>query len=92
MARTTNRPSPKQAARDDEMRSLLSTSEELVSDDSDFPVEMGQAIETERPMRLGRGKIFGLSAAERALVSVILFLIVVIFSVALLLATGRIQM
>ena len=92
MARTPNRPSPKQAPRDDELRSMLSTADEPVADDSDFPVEIGQAIETDRSARAGSGKIFGLSAAERALVSVILFLIVVIFSVALLLATGRIQL
>jgi hypothetical protein len=90
MARTPNRPSSKQAARDDEMRSLLSASDDPLPDDSDFPVEIGQAIDTDRPVR--DGKIFGLSAAERALVSVILFLIVVIFSVAILLATGRIQL
>jgi hypothetical protein len=74
------------------MRSMLGATEDPVSDDSDFPVEIGQAIESDRPSRAGNAKIFGLSAAERAFVSVVLFLIVVIFSVALLLATGRIQL
>jgi hypothetical protein len=92
MARTPNRPSPKQAARDDDMRNMLSATEDPMSDDSDFPVEIGQAIESDRSTRPRSSKIFGLGAAERAFVSVVLFLIVVIFSVALLLATGRIQL
>ena len=92
MARTPNRPSPRQAARDDDMRSMLSATDDPMSDDSDFPVEMGQAIESDRPTRAGSTKIFGLGAAGRAFVSVVLFLIVVMFSVALLLATGRIQL
>jgi hypothetical protein len=91
MARTPNRPASKQAARDDELRSMLGEVEEPAADDGDFPVEMGQAID-EHPARPSDGKIFGLGAGERAFVSVVIFLIVIIFGVALLLATGRIQL
>jgi hypothetical protein len=90
MARTPNRPVSKQAARDDELRNMLGEVEEPAGDDGDFPVEMGQAID-DRPVRARDGKVFGLGAGERAFVSVVIFLIVVIFGIALLLATGRIQ-
>ncbi len=94
MARTPNRPSAKptrQAARDDELRSMLGEVEEPVSDENDF-LEMGQAIEIERAPRLRDPKIMGLGAAERAFVSVVILLIVVIFGIALLIATGRIRL
>lgn len=91
MARTPNRPAParKPTTRDEELRSLMNESEEPVADDSDFPIEIGQEIE-DRATRAQRGKIFGLGAGERAFISIAILLIVVIFGVALLAATGRI--
>ncbi|NJR12548.1 hypothetical protein HC776_01285 [bacterium] len=73
MARTSNRPAPKQTARDDELRSILSEADEPAADEGDFPIEIGQAIDDERRPRARDGKIFGLSAGERAFVSVVFF-------------------
>lgn len=93
MARTPNRPTParKPTTRDEELRSMMSDSEDPIPDDGDFPIEIGQAID-DRPARARDGKIFGLGAGERAFVSVAFLLIVVIFGVALLLATGRLAL
>jgi hypothetical protein len=91
MARTPNRTAPgrKPGTRDEELRFMMNDAEEPVADDGDFPIEMGQEIE-DRAARAKRGKILGMGAGERAFVSVAIFLIVVIFGVALLVATGRI--
>ena len=94
MARTPNRPPAKptrQGTRDDELRGMLSETEDPASDETDF-LEMGQEIEVARAPRVRDPKIFGLGAAERAFVSVVILLIVVIFGVALLIATGRIRL
>ncbi len=54
--------------------------------ETDFGVQEVQATE------VSEGKIFGLTAGERMILSIILFLAVSVLSVALLFATGTIAM
>lgn len=93
MARTPNRPAPKSAARDDELRNMLGEADEPIAEEhDDIPIELGQEIETPAARRARTSnKILGLGPGERAFVSVVLFLIVLIFGVALLAATGRLH-
>lgn len=62
-----------------------------LDDDGEFPV--GQEIhEVDEPQPRGDGKIFGMSAGERAFLSVVLFFNVLIMGAALLIVTGRVQL
>ncbi|MBX3063153.1 MAG: hypothetical protein KF726_09260 [Anaerolineae bacterium] len=66
----------------DDLRSTL-----LIEEfERDFGVREKQASEVDT------GKIFGLAAGERMILSIILFLAVTVLSVALLLATNTIQL
>lgn len=55
-------------------------------DDDDDAFEIGREIESNN---LGDGRVLGMTAGERAFLSVIVFLNVVVLGVGLLLATGR---
>jgi hypothetical protein len=74
------------------LRNIIEDSEESASEGSfdDFPVELvGREIgEERRPTR--PTKILGMNAAERMIVSILLFVVTLILGAGLLLITGRI--
>ncbi|MCU0512426.1 MAG: hypothetical protein MUE40_07630 [Anaerolineae bacterium] len=81
---------------DEDIRSGLlgeDDDEFLPGDDGDFPVELGREIEpAEEATPPGDGRFLGMTAGERAFLSVILFFNVLILGAALLVATGRVQL
>jgi len=56
--------------------------------DAEFETDFG--VHEVRSREVSEGRIFGLTAGERMILSIILFLAVTVFGVALLFATGTI--
>jgi hypothetical protein len=80
---------------DEDFRSFLDEDEDggyTVGDDDEFPVELGQEIHEVDETPQGDGKVFGMSAGERAFLSVVFFFNVLIMGAALLIVTGRVQL
>lgn len=79
--------------KEDDVRSILGDEDEsegyTFGDDFDFPV--GVEIEGEAAPQRAPSKFLGMSAGERAFLSVILFFNVLIMGAALLFITGRLQ-
>jgi len=76
---------------DDDFRDFLDEEQDddgfSLGEDGEFPI--GQEIQEDIPQR-GNGKIWGMSAGERAFLSVVLFFNVLILGAGLLIATGRV--
>jgi hypothetical protein len=75
----TNRPK-KAAAQSDDLRNLVTQDE--------FETDFG--VTDVRANEVSEGKIFGLAAGERMILSIILFLAVTVLGVAMLFATNTI--
>lgn len=76
-----------------DLRDDLFTNEDTVSEFDDLfggDEASGQVIGGQSASSSRSGKFLGMTAGERALVSVLLFFAVLILGIALLLATGRI--
>lgn len=79
---------------DETLRNLLEDddAEPELGDDVEFSGEMGQAIEFEdQPQPQGDVRFLGMTAGERAFLSVMFFMNVAVMGAALLILTKRLQ-
>jgi hypothetical protein len=78
---------------DETLRNLLDEEEpELeLGDDGEFPIEMGQEIDAPELLPHSDVKFLGMTAGERAFLSVMFFMNVAVMGAAMLILTKRLQ-
>jgi hypothetical protein len=89
----TRRPAKSAAKKEDDVRSILGEDEESdgITLGDDFEFAGSSEIDSEGSAHRTPTKFLGMSAGERAFLSVILFFNVLILGAALLFVTGRLQ-